>query len=506
MFAHSLLWYLYMENTSSLWSTDMTPPTYPSLSTDHTTDVVIVGAGITGLTTAYLLLKRGKKVTVIDKDRIASGESTNTTAFLTYVTDADLSELAKTFGKEKAAAVWHSVQAAIDLIETIVTEEQIACEFMRCPLQYYATDTEGKDFLEKEYSLIKNLGFPVIKESGIFSSPLSLTIQENAKFHPLKYLYALAEKVTAMGGIIFQDTEVIGYEHEKHAAVKTHNGTLFADHIVIATHNPNNWAFDVHTRILPAQTYVIGGTCKKGVIKEGLYIDTHDPYHYFRVDELPHEDRFLLGGEDHETGKEDDAHERHGRLREYVKRLLPDGTYTITHEWSGQVINTVDGIPFIGNSLVTPPDTLSATGYAGDGMTFGTLAGIVNADHILGNTNATQDLYSMARFKGVKNILKQNVSFIKEFISGRKELPSVEEETLSPGSDAVIDMAGKKVAVYKDDHGETHIMSAVCTHLGCIVDWNTEAKTWDCPCHGSRFKCDGTVLRGPAKKPLPPVE
>ncbi|KKW43050.1 MAG: Rieske family iron-sulfur cluster-binding protein [Candidatus Magasanikbacteria bacterium GW2011_GWA2_56_11] len=493
-------------NQQSIWNDYSPTPEFPSLSRDYHADVAIVGAGITGLTTAYLLLKQGKKVVVLEKDRLVSGESRNTTAFLTYATDADLSELVNTLGKEKAAAVWHSAQAAIDAIEKIVGEERLDCEFTRCPLHYCAMDDAEKKSLQKEYDLMRALDFPVTAENNVLSFPFALRIENNAKFHPLKYLYALSKKVAAMGGKIFQDTEVTDYEHAGRPAVKTKNGTVTAEHIVIATHNPNNWAFDIHTRILPSQTYVIGGTCRSGIVKEGLYIDAEDPYHYFRVDSLPGQDRFLLGGEDHETGKGGDAHERHGRLRQYLKKLLPDGAYAITNEWSGQVINTVDGLPFIGNSIVTPADTLSATGYAGDGMTFGTLAGILNADIILGRKNAAQELYSLKRFQGVKETLKQNARFLKELVAGRKKTAGSEEvQTLGAGSGAVLNRQGQKVAVYKDEQGNIRAMSAVCTHLGCIVNWNTQAKTWDCPCHGSRFNQDGSVLRGPAKKPLRPV-
>lgn len=503
-FARKILNKFIMSETNSIWINGLSTPSYPSLSGNHQTDVAIIGAGITGLTTAYLLAKKGKKVTLVDKGQIVSGETMFTTAFLNYAIDAPLSELAKKFGKEKAIAVWESLEAAIDQVERIVNEEKIDCEFMRCSLYLFAANKADETNLQKEYKFIQQLGFPAITEN-IFSSPFAFRLDHNAKFHPLKYLYALAEKCVAMGVNIFQDTEVLSYEHTPGPVAKTKSGNISAKHIVIATHNPNNLAFDIHTRIIPYQTYVIAGTCRAGVVKEGLYIDNENPYHYFRVDKGQQQDRFMLGGEDHETGK-NKYEGQYDRLKNHLQKLLPESQYEITNQWSGQVISTVDGLPFIGTSVVTLADMLTATGYAGDGMTFGTLAAIINTDIILGKKNQAQDLYSTKRLNGLKLFLKQGFNFMKQLIIGRMKNKQNNPSELAPDSGMVVDEGSKKVAVYKDAQGNVKKCSAVCTHLGCIVDWNNQAKTWDCPCHGSRFNKDGSVLNGPAKKPLPPVE
>lgn len=494
-----------MAEQVSIWSSGVPTPVYPVLSGDQEIDVVVVGAGITGLTTAYLLAKQGKRVIVVDKGPVASGESMATTAFINYAVDASLSELKKTFTEDTARAVWQSTQAAIDYIERIISDEQIDCEFIRCPLYLYASTDGDRGMLQQEYELMKQFGFPATEVSDIFSS-YALRLDNNAKFHPIKYLYALAEKIVALGGIIYQNTEVVSYAHGAQGIVHTKQGDITAEYVVIATHNPNNWAFDVHTRIMPYQTYVIAGTCAPGTVEEGMYIDTEEPYHYLRVDKGNGQDRFLFGGEDHETGKQVDM-KQHERLARHLSQLLPADSFTITHQWSGQIIGTVDDLPFIGNSLVTPSDTLAATGYGGDGMVFGTLAAVLNTDIILGHTNATQEIYSMKRFHGVKNVIKQNANFVAQLVRGRKkEMHESDLSALANDSGMVIDDQGKKVAAYKDADGSVKKMSAVCTHLGCIVGWNNEGKSWDCPCHGSRFSKDGTVLRGPANKPLRPIQ
>jgi glycine/D-amino acid oxidase-like deaminating enzyme/nitrite reductase/ring-hydroxylating ferredoxin subunit len=490
-----------MQN-SSIWnSTAPLAPKNSTLQGDKQTEVLVVGAGITGLTTAYLLAKQGKQVIVIDKNGVAAGESQNTTAFLNYPVDADLSELTEMLGDKKAKMVWQSLQASIALIENIITTEKIDCEFVRTPLHYYAADAEGEKFLKDEYTIIKKLGFPVTTENVL--SAFSLNLENNAKFHPLKYLYALAEICKKLGVQIYDHTEAIAYEHGREPHVKTKQGNIFAQSIVLATHNPNNWAIDIHTRILPYNTYVIAGTCKPGIIPEGLYIDTAEPYHYLRIDKNGDTDRFILGGEDHETGKTSEG-DPHVALENYLQKFIPNKDYTVTNQWSGQVINSIDGLPFIGPSIVTPSDTLTATGYGGDGITFGTLAALLNTDYILGHKNETQKLYTIKRFKAIKEFAKQNAKMVKELITGRTKKPTKSKLTeLASDTGMVIDEGRKKVAVYKDSAGNIKKMSAVCTHLGCIVDWNNQDKSWDCPCHGSRFNKDGSVLRGPANKPLP---
>jgi glycine/D-amino acid oxidase-like deaminating enzyme/nitrite reductase/ring-hydroxylating ferredoxin subunit len=496
-------------SSSPIWKEGLNKPHFRrSIKGEFSTDVVVVGAGITGLTTAYLLAREGRKVIVLDKENIVSGDSSRTTAFLNYASDAKLSELVHRFGERKAVRVWQSMQNAITTIEDIVRYEQIDCEFKRCPLYYYSASAEDVDFLKQEYNLICSLGFPASFTKDL-PDPFgcAMILDNNAKFHPLKYLYALAQKIEQYGGRIYEYSEVTGYEHRGGPVVKTSHARIHAKKLVLASHNPNNLAMEVHTRLKPFQTYVIAGKIPKNKVTEGLYIDTYDPYHFFRVDSGEKHDRFLLGGEDHETGKASDTQKAHQILENYLQKILPDQQYEITNQWSGQVISTIDGLPFIGKLMLVPGPVYAATGFAGDDMTFGTLSAKIIAETILKRPHPWADLYSTRLFKGLGEFLKVNYNFIREYIKGRRKIPTRPVyQDLSPESGSVVREHGRPVAIYKNPQGEITKLSAVCSHLGCIVKWNNQAKTWDCPCHGSRFKADGQVLNGPAHKPLPPVE
>ncbi|RJR32111.1 FAD-dependent oxidoreductase [Candidatus Parcubacteria bacterium] len=492
-----------MIKETSVWKDGILQPAFSALEDDLSFDVAVIGGGITGLTAAYILAKAGLEVCVLEKNKIASGESSLTTAFISFAADANLTELAARWGEKKSGAVWRSMQEAADKIEKIVIDEFIDCDFIRCPLFYYATDKKGQENLLREFEYMEKLGIKADLMAGVFNFDFSaIKIYNHAKFHPLKYLFTLAEKISLLGGKIFENTEIISYSNCPKFSVKTKKNTVKAKNIVIATHNPDNWAFDVHTRILPKQTYVIAGTSKKNLIPEGLYIDTQEPYHYFRLDSKSGRDIFFLGGEDHKTGKK--QNKPYEKLEEYLDRLISKNDYNLTNKWSGQILETADGLPFVGRYIFNPKEFLTSTGYAGDGMTFGTLSAMINSDLILGKKNEYEKLYSIKRFKGVKKFMKQNVNYIKQMVAGRIKTKK-EPAKLPFNSGTVINEDNKKIAVYKDKNGRVQKMSAVCTHLGCIVAWNGIDKTWDCPCHGSKFYKNGEVKNGPANKPLAPL-
>lgn len=491
--------------TKDLWAQQKRPP----LQKDIEADVAIVGAGITGITTAYLLAQEGKKVVVLEKNEIGDGETSRTTAFLSYVADEHLSVLKKTFNEETAVKVWKSLYEAVDLIETIIKHEQIDCNFQRVPLYLYAPDAHGQELLKEEHAIAQRNSFPVsfVPYVSGFTFTELLKVDRNAKFHPLQYLVSLAHKAEELGVQIYEDSEVISYRAEKQRSkVHTSLGTVRAEHICIATHNPNNLAFEIHTRVLPKLTYIIVAEIDTSNIPGELFIDTADPYHYVRVEKGEEKDIIILGGEDHETGVETNTTYHFNNLETYLStQLIPGTPYTIRYRWSGQVVETADGLPFIGKLMLNRKPVFVGTGYAGDGMTFGTLAARINTDLILGKENPWAALYTTKRMHGVKEAAQQNVHVAKRFVGDRLNIPKADIQKIPPGSGQVVSWKGKKVALYKDPEGNIRMLSAVCTHLGCIVHWNTQAETWDCPCHGSRFKKDGSVHNGPAKKPLRPL-
>ncbi len=493
-----------------IWGGSAPKPTERKQLSGHAeAEVIIVGAGMTGLVTAYFLVKAGKKVILLEKDHVGSGETMHTTAFLNYVHDYQLARVKEVYDANIASALWQSHKDAIETIEMIAKTESIDCDFSYASLYILATSEEGKEQLRHEVSLGTSYGFPVeyVEEIPGIGQNAGMHAKKNALFHPLKFLYGLADRVEALGGIIYEHSAVRAYHEEKgRIQVETESGTVIASQVCIATHSPNNMAVEVHTRLTPKQTYLLAGTIKRGRFPEAMYIDTASPYHYLRVSHGKDGDVFLLGGEDHKTGTEGETEKHFHALEQYFMKLLGSDEYTITHRWSGEIFESVDHLPFIGQLYLNNKSIYIGTGYAGDGMTGGALAGLIISGDILGRPYPFAEYFSPKRLKQVKAVLSFNVETVKEFVHGRKQIPDGTLDDVKPGEGKVLSLNGKKVAVYKDEDGAVTKLSPVCTHLGCIVNWNNGEKTWDCPCHGSRFCTDGSVRSGPAMKPLKRVK
>jgi glycine/D-amino acid oxidase-like deaminating enzyme/nitrite reductase/ring-hydroxylating ferredoxin subunit len=476
---------------------------YPALKENLKTEVAVIGAGITGVTLAYLLAKAGRKVCLLEKSEIGAGETSYTTAFITYDIDVDLPEIAKKFGKDGAKKIWQSAKSAVDKIESIIRAENIDCEFKRCPLHILPAEPSDLNELEKESGLALEFGFKTgieEKDIGLFSKKY-LFAEENAKFHPLKYIYALSQKAKELGAEIFENTEVVSYKKEGDVfLIKTAENDIRSDFVVLATHNPISLVAEAQARLTPFQTYIINGELEGGP-GDGLYIDTQNPYNYLRIDEKEGKKYFLFGGADHLTGKPP-LSDPYGQLEINLAKFIPDAKFEIQKKWSGQVIESSDKIPFIGQTF--EKNCLIGTGFAGDGMVFGTLSAMINFAIINGRDFEIAKIYSPKRIKSVLKTIKRQAEIARDYIGKIIFTPKDGEEIdqIMPDSGKVIKQNGEEIAVYKGKNGEIKKYSAKCTHLGCIVEWNGIEKTWDCPCHGSRFKKDGTVQNGPALKPL----
>lgn len=488
-----------VESITSRWIKDVPlTKSYPSLSGDLEVEVAIVGGGIAGIMTAYYLAKAGKKVVLLEKDVLAGGETGYTTAFLTEVFDFYLHELKKKYGKEKAKRIWQSGQDMIAEIEKLAHQEKIDCDFMRCPAYIYAADEKGRKKIRKEYDLAKELGFDVEwHEKGKFNFDNQgvLTVQNQAKFHPRKFLIPLAEKATTYGAQIFEETEVKSYENNGPFLVHTNKGTIQADQLVICSSIPNTGNVEVVTRLLPYQSYIIELEVQDLKLEEAIYWDTQNPYQYFRVDGQ----RIILGGMDHPTGKKDHQ-DPHKKLEDYFRKIFPSMNYKIISKWGGEILESVDQLPFIG-PLISNKNIFIATGFAGNGMTLGPLSAVINSSFVLGREHKYSDLYKIKRLKGLGKFIGHGMNFVWHFFRDRIFVDK-SYARLAKDEGKVVQQDGKKIAVYKDPQGQVHKMSAVCTHMGCIVEWNGSEKSWDCPCHGSRFDSKGAVLAGPAKTPL----
>ena len=508
-------------DTSSYWLDNTPAPRFSALKEDIAVDVLVIGGGITGITAAYLLKRAGVNVALVERGRCLSGDTSYTTAHLTCVTDTFLSDLVKTFGRDHAQAVWDAQFAAIDAIDRIVWREQIKCQFDWAPAYLYnpsaetcRAEHEDKSIdLQKEADLATELGFDaeLVKCVPLVNRP-GVRFDNQAKFHPRKYLIALLRLLCSGKGCqVFEQTNVDEIEGTPITATTSNGARIHCEHVLVATHVPLQGksgflpATLLQSKLAPYSTYVVGGWVSRGTTHEALYWDTGDPYDYLRVDRRHDHDYVIFGGEDHKTGQVEDTEGCFSRLEQRIKHLLPE--IALTHRWSGQVIETNDGLPYIGE---TAERQYVATGFAGNGMTFGTLSAMMFADHVTGEKNPWAELFDPGRTKirgGLWDYIKENKDYPYYLIRDRFAGHGGKSMRAIPrGHGEVMDVNGQPAAVYRGLDSRLYVRSAVCTHMGCYVHFNEAERTWDCPCHGSRFKVTGEVMGGPAEDPLAAVE
>lgn len=496
------------EQSASIWMMTSEEVEQPELPDDLYSDVCVVGAGIAGMTTAYLLAHEGKSVIVVDKGPIGGGETARTTAHLSNAIDARYAEIERLHGEHGALLAAESHTAAITGIEAIVAKERIDCGFERLDGYLFAPPGESSELLERELESAQRAGLTqveLMKQAPLtsFDTGPCLRFPQQAQFHPLKYISALARAIKHEGGRIYTGTHVDAIEGGSPARVKTTTGRIVtAEAIVVATNTPVNDLVAIHTKQAPYRSYVIGARVPRGLIPKGLYWDTLDPYHYVRlqtVDVAGGYDLLIVGGEDHKTGQADDADDRYDRLETWTQERFPMAE-KIDLRWSGQVLESIDGLAFIGRNPMDEPNVFIATGDSGMGMTHGTIAGILLSDLILGRKNAWATLYDPARvtFRAAAGFAQETLNVAAQYVDWVTGGDISSAEDIAPGTGAVLRRGLTKVAVYRDERGTLHERSAVCPHLGCLVGWNAAERTWDCPCHGSRFDSEGQVINGPA--------
>jgi glycine/D-amino acid oxidase-like deaminating enzyme/nitrite reductase/ring-hydroxylating ferredoxin subunit len=507
------------------------PSAQGQLGADVQADVVLVGAGIAGLTTAYLLVKEGRRVVVIDDGNVAGGETCRTTAHITNALDDRYYELERLHGEAGARLAAESHTAAIDRVEAIVNEEKIDCDFARVDGYLFVPPGDDPAQLDDELKAAHRAGLTDIERVerapvDSFDTGAALRFPRQAQFHILKYLSGVAEAVRRGGGEIYTQTHASKIEGgTEEARVETTSGaTVKARAVVVATNTPVNDRVAIHTKQAPYRTYVVGARVPRGSVPDILLWDTPDPYHYVRLQrgskgagddesgnsESGGSDVLIVGGEDHKTGQANDAEARFGRLEEWTRERFPQ-VESFAYRWSGQVMEPVDGLAFIGRNPLDSDNVYIATGDSGNGMTHGTIAGILLTDLILGRANKWAELYDPSRkplsLSAAKDFAEENLNVAAQYtdLVTPGEVSDVAE--IKAGEGAIIRRGLTKVACYRDDAGALHERSAICTHLGCVVQWNSGEKTWDCPCHGSRFRCaDGGVVNGPAINALAEAE
>ena len=500
--------------TVSVWMATGDLPRPPRLDRDLTVDVCVVGAGIAGLTTAYLLAREGRKVAVLEDGPLAGGETSRTTAHLA-LPDEGFEELERLHGERGARLAVESHRAAIDRIEAIVRDEGIECDFERVDAYLFMPPGEPVRELETELAAANRLGIGGIEKVerapiADFDTRAALRYSRQGQFHPLKYLAGLVRALERDGALVFSSTRAEKFEGGGDARVVTREGhTVSCAAMVVATNSPVNDRVVIHTKQHPYRTYVIGLRVPPGRVERALYWDYADPYHYVRLQTVApaSHDVLIVGGEDHHTGQADDAETRWSRLERWARHRWPMAK-ELEFRWSGQVMEPVDGLAFIGRNPLDADNVFIATGDSGNGMTHGTIAGVLLTDLIQGRANPWASLYDPSRksLRAVKDWAVEAAHSTAPYADWLRpgEVSSVEE--IAPGEGGILRRGLSKVAVHRDASGRLVERSAVCRHLGCLVEWNSGEKTWDCPCHGSRYTAEGRVVNGPASTDLPPAE
>ena len=495
--------------TDSYWISSTRPSPLPKLQGDISVDVAVVGAGITGITAALLLKEAGKTVALIDHSRVATGESGHTTAHITeQAVDARYHSIAKDFGRAASKLVAQSSRAAIEQIAAWVDRFNIPCDFLRVPGFLYAQNSKDVSELRQELSSAKSAGIDVKWTSEV---PLpfrpnpkaphklqgGIHFENQAQFHPRKYLLGLANRVPGKGCFVFENTKAVEIEDGDLCKVTTDQGVITCKEVIVATHTPISNRVVLHTKIAAYRTYVLAIETNQNPTAAALYWDNEDPYHYIRS----HHGLWIIGGEDHKTGMKQNTLESFQNLEDFTE--LKFGLHSTAYSWSGQVHESVDGLPFIGKNPLSQ-HLYVATGFGGNGMTFGTISGIILSDIITHKENHWLGLYNPSRIKPLASAatyLSENkdfsICFLKDRIGASEPSDPSRIAEIAKGEGKILKKDGKRLAVSRDEKGAVHSVSAVCPHLGCIVHWNNSERSWDCPCHGSRFSAEGTVLNGP---------
>lgn len=501
----------------SLWSATTALPHCEAMRENLYADVCIVGAGIAGLTSAYLLAREGKSVIVLDALGIGAGETSHTTAHLA-VPDEGYAYIERTHGAAGARIVAESFAAALEFITQTVAAEHIECELERLDGYLYSPahrrEAQGEPALDQatldeEWAAAQRAGVAVTKQLSVpelsFATGPCLKFSAQAQFHPLKYLSGLAHAVVHSGGKIYTGTRVTAVnERSNTVTVNTARGTVTCTAAIVATNTPINDRYAMHTKQAGYQSYVLGFSIAKGSVPRVLLWDTAEPYHYVRVANDGSDaarEILIVGGADHKIGQESHP-EMHYQELEAWTRTRFGAAGELVYRWSGEVMEPVDGVAYLGRN---PGDrqVYLISGDSGDGMLHCTIGALLIRDLIQGRANAWADFYDPARIPlhGALEFLKEQSNVAKQYAQWLTKDAS-EPLALAVGDGAVIQRGLKKIAVCRDQQGVLHAHSAVCTHLGCVVRWNRSEGTWDCPCHGSRFAADGVVLHGPAVSAL----
>ncbi|MDF2190303.1 FAD-dependent oxidoreductase [Paraflavitalea sp. CAU 1676] len=469
-------------------------------------DVVIVGGGITGITTALLLQQAGKRCVVVEAHNIGFGTTGGTTAHLNTFMDSSYAQIKQNFSAEDAQLIARGARQSIDLIKSNIERYNIACKFRELPGYLFSTTEEESSALESIIAASKEAGVAVglVNETVLPIPYHQISIWEGqAQFHPLQYLHGIAKAFEAAGGVLLQGCRVLHAEDNETIEVITTKGNIKCRQLIYATHIPPGVNL-LHFRCAPYRSYVLGVKLKGDGYPDAVAYDMHDPYHYYRTEEVNGEKYLIVGGEDHKTGHEDNTEACFRRLESHVRNYFE--VASIPYKWSSQYFEPTDGLPYIGHLPGHPGNIYVATGFGGNGMIYGTLSGMLLRDLIVSGASELEELLDPNRIKpvaGFANFVKEAADVAGKWVGGlfpQEKLPALAD--MAPGEGRIVEFEGKKMGIYKDERGKVYAIDPGCTHIKCTVQWNNAEKSWDCPCHGSRFSFTGEVLTGPARKSL----
>ena len=490
----------------SFWLDSTAKTSFPQMQ-NVTVDVAIVGAGITGITAAYLLKKAGKTVALVEAQQIAASASGHTTAKVTSLHQLIYADLIDRHGEDKARLYGESNQAAVEFVASTVEQEGIDCDFKRNETYSFAESKDNLDKIQKEYDAAVKLGLPaqfVTQTTLPFEIAGALKFTNQGEFHVRKYLLHLVNTIPGDGSYVFEDSRVQTVEEATPCKVFANDTTLQATDVLLTTHIPIVDTGLFFAKTYPQRSYIIGAKINEEKAPQGMYIGVGENYHSIRT--TPAEDGGLLllvGGGGHKTGAKTSTEESYEELDRYLHSHF--GIDKVDYRWSSQDYKSFDRLPYIGKLTPVNDHIYVSTGYSLWGMSTGTMAGMLLSDLIQGKSNPWADLYDSLRAtpfvtqESIKNNLDVGMHWVGDRLKG---IQNWSTDDVEPGEGKIITIGGEKVGVYKDEAGNVTAVNATCPHLACIVKWNSAEKSWDCPCHGGRFTCDGKVIQGPAVKDL----
>ncbi|MDB5761273.1 MAG: FAD-dependent oxidoreductase [Herminiimonas sp.] len=494
----------------SIWSAAQQPVAFPALTSNLSVDVVIIGAGITGITAAALLSSAGRRVAVLEAMKVGHGTTGHSTGNLYAPVDESMHKLARKWGGDTVREVVQSRALAIDLIERNIAEYRLDCDFSRQPWVLYSSQAMPDEIeaIENEYKAALDAGLSAHLAKDLplpYAVRKALVVDRQAQFHPLKYVQQLAKAIRSDDCMIFEGSPVQDIDEQKGEA-RVKDFTVKAQQIIMATHTPKGFNV-IQTELGAYREYAVAAALAERQLPGGIFWSAGMPKTSTRLVDLRGAPYVLMIGERHKTGQQDDTGARYQVLENSMRSRF--NIASPVFRWSAQHYRAADGFPYIGLAAGASRLYL-ASGFATDGLTYGTLAGIVLSDLIAGKGNRLADLFSPRRFtplKSAKNFFKENLNLASFYIKDYAHGPAAKKlAEVAPGEGELIDVDGNKMAVYRDENSQLFILSPVCSHLKCIVHWNRAERSWDCPCHGSRFNYDGKVIEGPALEPLPPYD